>query len=550
LKQYETLVRENPAITKYRQALAYVYLRVARFKELDSDLDESESFIKLCIDAFERLKRDLGSDKSYNQALAAAHSSLARLSLAANRRSDAETSFKQVVALLEELVGKDEDSLLYRDLGLAYFQLANLEARNRGEAAAQKLYKKSSEVLSKAVGIHKQTAKDNRGAEQNDSAQTRLYATLSDVQIKLKDIVGARQSLELALNNAERLHALMPENNSWHDDIAWILGRMGLLERGHGDNSHARNFHERAVSICEEIIRSNKSAARSRIIWNLEQLVTLYSPGSEDELIETARQRIVDNYRVLHQRDPRHLNTKQNLVRSLEYLGDGRLERKKWDEAVRAYDDALALDPLWNGAHIGKVFVFVRSHQWRDAMHALEERQAIDPTNYFSQFQYSFLLLHQGLVDKYHEHRQRLLKDYQRATDPQIIRCIAKACVLSGGSEADIDQAVSLAQRVPSTDVANGWTSHIKGFALYRKGAFAEAKNELEQAARVSDDTFVTLHTECLLAMVEKRIGNPERAMQHLQRAKELQRTRTWDNESSWHDVILTDMLLEEAESS
>ena len=161
-------------------------------------------------------------------------------------------------------------------------------------------------------------------------------------------------------------------------------------------------------------------------------------------------------------------------------LGTALREANRNDEALRAYQQAIALDPNRWDAHVGIRRIYLRQGLPEEARVAWGKVLDTRPPDHQDWYGYAELCLYLGKEDEYRRARKRLLQAFGAATDPYLAERTGRACLLRPLEGNDLRLAAALTGRAAAVDRSlypgtYPYFQFAMGLAEYRQGRFDRA---------------------------------------------------------------------------
>jgi serine/threonine protein kinase/TolA-binding protein len=204
--------------------------------------------------------------------------------------------------------------------------------------------------------------------------------------------------------------------------------------------------------------------------------------------------------------------------------------------------------------------VFARLGRWPAAMTNFTRSITADPTNPVAYHFLAPLLLLTGDLAGYQRHRERILRQFGRTTDPTVAARLAKDCLLHPAPATDLGTLAGVADMA----VAAGPTNRLlKGMAEYRQGHFASAATWLEEAAGQQQQAALGVQARLMLAMAQQQLKQTNQARATLASGIQLAGAKVprldggnWTDpdpahllirEGNWADQVTAHLLMREA---
>jgi serine/threonine-protein kinase len=257
---------------------------------------------------------------------------------------------------------------------------------------------------------------------------------------------------------------------------------------------------------------------------------------SQDRLDEA-----IDWYGKALQRDPDYGWAHSNLGRALQ-------EKGRLEEACRHFREMMRVDPTNVEGRNSLINVLLRMQQGQEALRHTQAVIAANPAAHESWSGYAELALFLGDHEEYGRARRALLDRFGATTNPYIAEPVARACLLLPGSEAELQQAATLADRAVAAEVTTpAWIYRYflfaKGLAEYRRGRLSSAVSLMKGEAAKAMGPAPLL----VLAMAQHDLGQTKQSRQTLATAIS---TFDWSaTEADRRDVWIVHILRREAET-
>jgi Flp pilus assembly protein TadD len=191
------------------------------------------------------------------------------------------------------------------------------------------------------------------------------------------------------------------------------------------------------------------------------------------------------------------------------------LERKQWDAAEAAFDEAMRARPFNMSIVVERGDLYARRGLWKEAAayYATAVEQHPDYAPLHSQLAIARLIA--GDLAGYRSACTAMLERFKTATDLLATNRLAYACIYAPESVPDMPTLIQVCER--SVQMFAGG-ERVVGAALYRAGRLEEALQRLEQAHKV----FQPRAWDWLfLAMIHSRLGHTREAQRSLQQAEQ-----------------------------
>jgi serine/threonine-protein kinase len=229
-------------------------------------------------------------------------------------------------------------------------------------------------------------------------------------------------------------------------------------------------------------------------------------------------------------------------------LGKALQAKGRLDEAHDHYQQMIRIDPTNREVQEALRILLLRQGRGKEAL--AHWRKAIDanPPRRDASFGYAELCLFLGEQKEYLRARQALLDRFAASTDPYIAEPVGRACLLLPGTQDELRQATTLADRAAAARESTPlWIYRYflfaKGLAEYRQGRFDSTTTIMEgEASRVLGPA-----PRLILAMAQHRQGHKQQARKTLASAIVAFDWRT--TQADIRDIWICHILRREAEA-
>ena len=219
-------------------------------------------------------------------------------------------------------------------------------------------------------------------------------------------------------------------------------------------------------------------------------------------------------------------------------------------DQIQGKTSVLAQKPSDAGLLYERGQLLARLGSFRDAAADIGKAADLKPEDHHRWFSLMPVLLEVGEVDEYHRRRSEALRRFESGTG-FVAERIAKASLISPGSDEEVSRAFALADRALSEDPTWAWFRLCKGLAEFRRGRDGEALTWLSKVPEEGPPTRKAT-AEFYSAMALEHIGRSAEARAALARGKlitenNLLRPGEWDLSEPFEDAIICDLAMKEA---
>jgi protein O-GlcNAc transferase len=189
-----------------------------------------------------------------------------------------------------------------------------------------------------------------------------------------------------------------------------------------------------------------------------------------------------------------------------------------WQQALLLHQQALAIDPRHEQAHINLVSLYGRTGQFELAEHHYREALALNPKRDETHYNFAVLLNSRGRVkESIASYRQALALN---PAHPEANNNLAALLAAAG----QLDEALRLTERALAQRPAYP-QAHFNAAAIeLRRRRLPEAIQHLEAAAQAQDDNLA--HYLHVLASAHAKAGSPQKALAIARQAHSAAQTR------------------------
>jgi serine/threonine protein kinase/tetratricopeptide (TPR) repeat protein len=505
----------------------------------------------------ERVAKDLADQPSVQAELLATLGDVYR---ALGRRDDAERILRKVVALRQDLLGKDDPAVAraLNDLALVIWQEGEgagterflEEARARRQIVVNDYSPpdpNSNERFNgweRAEPLHRRALKIRRMALRSDDLEA--TESLNNLALVL------RRKGELDQAEALQREALATRRNIFHEDdlrVAASLHNLGVVLRDQGKLAKAEASLREALGIRRRLL----GMTGSEVSQTVHNLADVLQRRSDPAGVESLFRDELANAITRPAKNP-GLGS-DPLYQILDVL----MAHEEFDVV-----DALILEPLTSAiererGNVGlwriRAETLARRGRWKEAAADMSKVIELNPEDHDPWYFLAHLHLRNGAIDAYRQHCEQMLKRFGRTKLPVIAERTAKACLLIPESGLDLRTVGELAQNAViagSDDSFAAYYWFAKGLAEYRLGNHDGAEEWLRKSLEL-DGNNIGIPARMVLAMNCQRLHKTENARYALVEAaswaEEVWPAQASDYGGDWHDILMAHGLLAEAKA-
>ena len=325
VSQLEKLSTKHTGNLEYQRNLGYAHNELAETLRLWSesraqapkpDWAEAMSEYDAALNVQQRLHQGVPGSADYQQELARTYYCRGILQYDGHRLDDAESDFRQAIALLEPLKGRtaslspaDQSSNPdpAQELSRASSNLGVILREKKQLTEAQKLFERAVEIHERLVknDPDKRVYKFELAKFSNNLAKLFLDENRRDLAEPhnhraldlIEDLASPPLSLEMERIGAHLIRGRIVESKSPQDARKEIERAWGILERHRGSKEHPE-FHVLSLHLAYDCLvfaqRSMESGSAGDARWALALVVQLLP-----ELVESDRQKVSEEYQHL-----------------------------------------------------------------------------------------------------------------------------------------------------------------------------------------------------------------------------------------------------------
>ncbi len=199
---------------------------------------------------------------------------------------------------------------------------------------------------------------------------------------------------------------------------------------------------------------------------------------------------------------------------------------------------------------------YAQSRRFAEAAVEIAAAARLKPDDGLSRIRLSCVRFAAGDLTVFQRERSDMLTRFRSLRDPRVAEHIATACLLAPMAGADLMIAGQLADLAAEQMPDDPWVARTKGLAEYRRGDFPAAQSWAKKALgqeKTDSPTKVTAQT--IVALAQLQSGETNAALTTLIAVCDARREMPGLNamnvfEVNWHNVIIAEILLHEAEAT
>ncbi|MEY2396172.1 MAG: eukaryotic-like serine/threonine-protein kinase, partial [Acidobacteriaceae bacterium] len=202
--------------------------------------------------------------------------------------------------------------------------------------------------------------------------------------------------------------------------------------------------------------------------------------------------------------------------------------------------------------------LLAQSGEWKAAAVEFNKAIEMEPTNHGLYLALGPLLVQSGDGERYNGFCERVLQRFTTTNDPIVAERMAKSCLLlalPGPSQDAIAKMADAALAAGTNHWAFCYLQFCKGLSEYRQGRFENARRWMHEAlTHTGEDATRDVEAYMLLAMASHRLNQFDEARAAFTKglgvaAASLPPRSSGNLGESWHDVLIADILTQEARS-
>jgi serine/threonine protein kinase/Flp pilus assembly protein TadD len=236
---------------------------------------------------------------------------------------------------------------------------------------------------------------------------------------------------------------------------------------------------------------------------------------------------------IIEYRKAIDINSKDAMLHT--NLGLALKDKGDREAAIVEFQKAISLDAKFAPAHSALGSALCQGGNLAGGVNALQKAADLSPNSAWPWYQLADAYLALGQREAYRSVCGEMMKRYEKNKDPYWASRVLYACLPTADSLADMGALIPLAQIADRGKP----DARVLGAALYRNKKYPEAIASLKAATqnRAWDNLF--------LAMAHHRVGNAEKAREHLKIAVQ----RIEESGYPWNERTESETLLREAEA-
>jgi tetratricopeptide (TPR) repeat protein len=195
---------------------------------------------------------------------------------------------------------------------------------------------------------------------------------------------------------------------------------------------------------------------------------------------------------------------------------------------------------------------FARHGRWQEAAADFSKVIALAPDDHYDYELLAALLVQSGDQAAYQRLCASILARFGDSSNPTIAERMAKSCLLTTYSGADLTAVSKMADAAITKNKSNLFLQLTKGLAEYRQGHFASAEEHL-QIALGGRNPYLNAGAELVLSMAQYQLKQSDQARASLDKGAELVDSKMPKIDQGeigddwWNDWIINRALLREA---
>ena len=364
-------------------------------------------------------------------------------------------------------------------------------------------------------------------------------------------------SARRAIENGRQALAANPNDAGVLNNLAWAYA---TAPEGLRDGDQAVALAERAVSF--EPGNQNYVNTLGTAYYQAGQYDKAISTlegnaaGRTDEAVGFDLYPLAMSYFALDQKDQAR-QTYEGATESHRRVED-RLSSNHWQEM---HEFRIEAATLLLGETPKQVFdraqTMARKGEWEQAAAQFARGLDVYKDDHWNWYQSGALQAYLNQSDEYGNHCSKMLDLFGDTEDPFIAERTAKLCFLLPDAAPDDPRPAELAEESVGMRSDNSWFALASAIAKYRAGQFKDALDRLRIAeARSGDQVYCNVLIELFRAMSQHQLGEQDAAQRSLDEAVDLLNSNAptatdevVDHGPSWHDRLISKIILREAEA-
>jgi eukaryotic-like serine/threonine-protein kinase len=251
LEYYRGFLNQQTDDSGLRADLAVTHFKIANITEQLGDRDKALAAYREAQEAFELLADDPSQSAEHRDDLALCHNNIGLLLGQAGKTAEAETSFRNAIELLGDLIAGEDDAnqrdKFRGDLALCYGNLALVQGQANRPTEADASYHLAVEIQQQLAAAHP--------AEAKYAAALALSYNNMSYLLSRTDSAKAEQCCRQAIAIQEKLVAEHPDTVNSQSDLALSQNNFGALQSQAGRPTEAKTAYQQAIDIQRQLVR-------------------------------------------------------------------------------------------------------------------------------------------------------------------------------------------------------------------------------------------------------------------------------------------------------
>jgi tetratricopeptide (TPR) repeat protein len=391
-------------------------------------------------------------------------------------------------------------------------------------------------------------------AEQVSDAHPENASVQNELAWKIvSDVTNEKPDLGLAEKIAARaVEASKSQDANILDTLACVLFMEGKQDRAVTIEEQAANLGEGySKQGFQKTLESYKKGTNKPDVLNREA-AEFQNEGKLAEAEAALRDELALEQKLWETNAARWAGTAQMLANLL-------VTQQKSDDAEKLFATILtpAVASQKESADLlrARGDFFAKHGRWKEAAADFSKVIALTPDNHYDYLLLAALLAQCDDQDAYQSLCANILARFGGTNDPVIAERMAKSCLLTTHSGADLAAVSKMADLAVTKGKNHPYRLYFqfaKGLAEYRQGRFADAAESL-QAPAGGQDPYLSAGADLVLCMAQFQVKQPDQARASLDKATELIDSKMPKidkgaiGDDHWNDWIVAHTLLREA---